>query len=159
MRTIIMNQVQNGNSNKYYEPQCYPLHPIPQFYDSRNGNGLGFDQSAYETPLTVPINSSYENNNFQGQQLLQKLELSGRVPSREKFRRMICQTYVCCGGCPYNERCVFLHDDRVELKGFKTRPNRQGKVINGCKDSFYWPDMPVSLYLCFTCHNYKYFLK
>ena len=65
-----------------------------------------------------PIDYQQYGNN---QQLLHKLEQSvrsiesyieisdtffqGRVPSKEKFRRMVCQTYVCCGNCPYNERC------------------------------------------------------
>lgn len=37
--------------------------------------------------------------------ILEKLELAGRVPSKEKFRRMACQTFITTGSCPYNDKC------------------------------------------------------
>lgn len=42
---------------------------------------------------------------YAGDQLLEKLEQAGRLPSKEKFRRMVCSTFVATGACPYNDRC------------------------------------------------------
>jgi hypothetical protein len=42
---------------------------------------------------------------YAGDQLLVKLEQAGRLPSKEKFRRMVCSTFVATGACPYNDRC------------------------------------------------------
>lgn len=43
--------------------------------------------------------------------ILSDLESRGKVPSREKFRRMICQTFLSNGCCPYYdkyENLIFL---------------------------------------------------
>lgn len=64
--------------------------------------------------------------------------------SQHRFRSMPCQTFVACGNCPYNERCVFLHDSRVrhsKRDGIAARATPQN---NSVKDTFYWPDMPVA---------------
>ena len=80
------------------------------------------------------------------------MERSGLVPSKEKFRRMICLTFVSTGSCPYGDKCVFLHDTRL-----KSRQDVMAENINSSgncksynlvnktvKDTFYWPDMEVS---------------
>lgn len=96
--------------------------------------------------------------------ILDKMEQAGRVPSKEKFRRMACnvrfifrrhlnvdfyemldlyQTFIYTGACPYNDRCVFLHDYRIKTEGAKVRTTRQTKINSTIKDTFYWPDMLV----------------
>eukprot|EP01036_Dinobryon_divergens_P027127 gene27127-35849_t len=109
--------------------------------------------SSYDTPSPYSdhylsdfprILTSSPSNAHDGDELLNKLEISGKVPSKDKFRRMACMTFICTGACPYNERCVFLHDSRLRcghLNG-KTRPTRQPTKQNALiKDTFYWPDM------------------
>lgn len=73
--------------------------------------------------------------------ILEKLEQAGRVPSKDKFRRMACNTFIFTGACPYNDRCVFLHDYRIKAEGVKVRTTRQTRSNNAIKDTFYWPDM------------------
>lgn len=75
-----------------------------------------------------------------GDSLLDALERSGKVPSREKFRRMMCQTFLSTGGCPYGDRCVFLHDPRLNISEFKVKPTRNARQTTAAKDTFYWPD-------------------
>ena len=75
-----------------------------------------------------------------GDCLLDALERSGKVPSREKFRRMICQTFLSTGGCPYADRCVFLHDPRLLISEFKVKPTKNARQATASKDTFYWPD-------------------
>eukprot|EP01032_Pedospumella_encystans_P013891 gene13891-15974_t len=77
----------------------------------------------------------------QGEELLQRLEQSGRVPSKDKFRRMACNTFIMTGACPYSDRCVFMHDFRIKAEGARVRTTRQTKADNTIKDTFYWPDM------------------
>ena len=79
----------------------------------------------------------YENN----ESILYRLERGGKVPSAEKFRRMICNTYISCGGCPYGDKCVFLHDPRLTIGSFKIRTTKTPRVGGQPKDTFYWPDM------------------
>jgi hypothetical protein len=67
----------------------------------------------------------------------------GKVPSVEKYRRMACNTFIMAGSCPYQARCVFLHDPRVESA--EIVPHKPQKQIKGAarvpKDAWYWPDM------------------
>lgn len=49
-------------------------------------------------------------------------------------------------GCPYNDRCVFLHDPRLRIEGLKLKASsKNGKIIAAPKDTFYWPDQSVDL--------------
>jgi hypothetical protein len=48
---------------------------------------------------------------------------------------------------------VFLHDFRVKAEGVKVKTTRQVKPSNLIKDTFYWPDMNVSLT---TCYLFKF---
>jgi len=66
----------------------------------------------------------------------------GKVPSVEKYRRMACNTFIMAGSCPYKERCVFLHDPRVESAEIVPyKPQKQNKGVRAPKDAWYWPDM------------------
>ena len=52
-----------------------------------------------------------------------------------------------CGMCPYEDRCVFLHDPltRSLHSGLKCRPIRSLKSFGGgSRDSFFWPDMDTA---------------
>jgi len=40
---------------------------------------------------------------------------------------------------------VFMHDFRIRMDGMKVRSTRQARVSNIIKDTFYWPDMTVSM--------------
>lgn len=40
---------------------------------------------------------------------------------------------------------VFLHDYRIKAEGMKVRTTRQNKANATNKDTFYWPDMTVSM--------------
>ena len=79
-----------------------------------------------------------ESNVCHDESILHKLERGGRVPSAEKFRRMLCFTYASTGACPYGDKCVFLHDPRLANSGFKVRSTKQPRVSGQPKDTFYW---------------------
>lgn len=51
-----------------------------------------------------------------------------------------------CGMCPYEDRCVFLHDPQTRTPhGGKCRPIKQTKTFGGgSRDSFFWPDMEAA---------------
>lgn len=61
------------------------------------------------------------------------------------------QTFIFTGACPYNDRCVFLHDFRIKAEGVKVRTTRQTRSNSTIKDTFYWPDMTVSRAACPVC--------
>ena len=73
-----------------------------------------------------------------------------KIPSVEKFRRMICFSYVSSGACPYRDHCVFIHDPRLESEYFAplilngTAGKRPMGLRTMVKDTFYWPDQPRS---------------
>ena len=57
---------------------------------------------------------------------------------------MPCKTFIMTGGCPYHERCAFLHDPRIRSATSRPKPLRAlRQENNSVKDSFYWPDMKV----------------
>ena len=72
------------------------------------------------------------------------MEQEAKIPSKDKFRRMMCLTFLSTGSCPFDDRCVFLHDDRFKNVAFPTKSVKavKGKAKN-TKDTFYWPDMQV----------------
>ena len=55
------------------------------------------------------------------------------------------QTFLSTGGCPYNDRCVFLHDPRLHIESFRLRTVKNVRQSGVLKDTFYWPDMEVRL--------------
>ena len=94
--------------------------------------------------------------------LLSELEAAGKIPSKSKFRLMPCQvtlvpvfmvrliaepsqTFIMCGCCPYFEKCVFLHDQRVRVQSSHRSVVlcRATPQSNTVKDAFYWPDMSL----------------
>ena len=62
-----------------------------------------------------------------GDALLRHLEATGKIPSSKLFRRMVCNTYLSTGGCPFSDRCVFLHDPRLRIPGINLRAIKGGK--------------------------------
>jgi len=96
-----------------------------------------------EKPIGFRVNRS--SSLYQGENLLDVLETEDKIPSREKFRRMICMTFVSTGTCPYNDRCCYLHDPRLRVEGVRTKPIKSQLAVLPVqtKDTFYWPDMKV----------------
>lgn len=74
-------------------------------------------------------------------------ELQGRgqvIPKAigQKYRQFPCRSFIMTGTCPYNDRCVFLHDPRVADPEAYTSPDiRKTREDLITKDTFYWPDM------------------
>eukprot|EP01031_Cornospumella_fuschlensis_P027840 gene27840-33621_t len=112
--------------------------------------------TSFSTPTTFGLSSQSHDSNERvyafrpsipptpeeaSEMLLEKLEQAGRVPSKDKFRRMACNTFIFTGACPYNDRCVFLHDYRIKAENVKVRTTRQTRSNTAVKDTFYWPDM------------------
>lgn len=124
------------------------LQTIENYSDYNNilncfANSHTFENQTYfyeDYPNNFVKSDQYSTGQYE--YLLYRLELSGRVPSKEKFRRMACVTCISCGGCPYNDRCVFLHDPRTKLNGIRLKASKtlRNSSMNS-KDSFYWPDM------------------
>ena len=50
-----------------------------------------------------------------------------------------------CGCCPYFEKCVFLHDQRVRVQSAHRSfvLCRASPQSNAVKDAFFWPDMSL----------------
>jgi len=59
-------------------------------------------------------------------------------------------TYVSSGCCPYNDKCVFLHDPEIKIDGIRLKPaTRNSKTSTSLvKDSWYWPDMDHDEVFC-----------
>ncbi len=89
-----------------------------------------------------------------------------KTKSNNRYRRYPCQNFICTGGCPYYDRCSYLHDPRISVKRRIIRTPKL-KVMDP-KDSFFWPDLntcmenvsdPYSIPLSFgqnlsDIHNY-----
>ena len=97
-----------------------------------------------EKPIGFRVNPSISSL-YQGETLLDVLETEDKIPSREKFRRMICMTFLSTGNCPYNDRCCYLHDPRLRIEGVRTKPIKSQLAVLPVqtKDTFFWPDMKV----------------
>lgn len=142
---MLSTSAQYRQMQQYHQRQCNHIDRFPSQQHSK------------------PINSQRPNI---GSELLAKLEQAGKVPSRDKFRRMCCQviyfksaekfdnylisiilspkqTFLSTGGCPYNDRCVFLHDPRLQVESFRLRTVKNVRQAGTVKDTFYWPDMEV----------------
>jgi Zinc finger C-x8-C-x5-C-x3-H type (and similar) len=52
------------------------------------------------------------------------------------------RTFISTGSCPYNDRCVFLHDPRTVSSRIIYRTKQRKSKEDLCQDSFFWPTMP-----------------
>lgn len=81
--------------NNYVHDARAPMYTMNHMYSNDYLTYNHMESYPYMRPsvnhYATPIESNPESTHSQS--LLQKLELTGRVPSREKFRRMICQVF------------------------------------------------------------------
>jgi len=66
---------------------------------------------------------------------------SDKSNSEIKFRQLPCRTWISTGTCPYNDKCVFLHDRRCQSKILPNAPKKKSKE-DIRQDCFFWPAMP-----------------
>jgi len=57
---------------------------------------------------------------------------------QQKFRQLPCRTFLSVGTCPYRERCVYLHDPRLQSRDARTRTRKKNKE-DIVTDSLFWP--------------------
>lgn len=57
-------------------------------------------------------------------------------------RQLPCRTFICTGTCPYGDRCVFLHDPRIESNCPALRARLRKSKEDSVSDSFFWHTMP-----------------
>ena len=55
---------------------------------------------------------------------------------------IISRTFISTGSCPYNDRCVFLHDPRVLSNRVVMKARLRKSKEDLCQDSLFWPTMP-----------------
>ena len=74
-------------------------------------------------------------------------EQAGRIPDARKYRVYPCLTWLSTGACPYNDRCVFIHDPRIrgERPAYLYATPGSNATRHSAKASpLFWPDLPVS---------------
>ena len=55
-----------------------------------------------------------------------------------------CRTHIATGGCPFRDRCTYLHDHRLSCPGFASMTRKRCSQEKGGADIFYWPMMSIS---------------
>ena len=64
---------------------------------------------------------------------------------KEKYRCYPCQNFIISGGCPYHERCTYVHDSKLSSNRLVFRISNSSTQrrlhITDQKDTFYWPDV------------------
>jgi hypothetical protein len=99
--------------------------------------------------IVIQSNNHYSTNNFDNHSenfdrkkiTNRNLNLISSCRKVERFRTYPCQNFVCSGGCPYHDRCTFLHDSRI--KSDREVYRLEAKKVSEPKDTFYWPDMEI----------------
>ena len=67
------------------------------------------------------------------------------------------RTFISTGSCPYNDRCVFLHDPRVLSNRVVMKARLRKSKEDLCQDSLFWPTMPRREVVGrLDCRNRKY---
>ena len=67
------------------------------------------------------------------------------------------RTFISTGSCPYNDRCVFLHDPRVLSNRVVMKARLRKSKEDLCQDSLFWPTMPRREVVGrLDCRNCKY---
>ena len=92
-RPLLMYSHMDGRPMYGVNPMGHHYEYPPQYEYAHVDHGYQYIQRPTGVHYPGGMESDIETNHSQN--LLQKLEMSGRVPSREKFRRMICQVSVC----------------------------------------------------------------
>ena len=96
----------------------------------------------YTTTRSSTNNCDNHSENFDRKKVANRnLNLISSCRKVERFRTYPCQNFVCSGGCPYHDRCTFLHDSRI--KSDREVYRLEVKKVSEPKDTFYWPDMEI----------------
>ena len=53
--------------------------------------------------------------------------------------KLPCINYLVCGSCPYNNKCTFIHDERLKINCSKVK-SKERIILNDEDDAFYWPN-------------------
>ena len=66
----------------------------------------------------------------------------------DRYRSFPCFNFLISGGCPYFERCTYIHDHRLKLERqvIRTKKNHQADS----RDIFFWPDVEVDATGCYN---------
>jgi len=112
-------------------------------YPSPIPNGF-YDDKTFSSTNSSMTNTSYENyENYEnyhrkrGQvQRIYKTSLPLYSNKHTPMRQLPCRTFLSCGACPYKDKCVFLHDYRLEGK-----PLNEYIRKSYCKENFSQTDV------------------
>lgn len=67
--------------------------------------------------------------------------------SGDSFKTLLCVTFLCCGYCPFYDRCLFIHDENFKNKEVSRIPKnhyhmlKNNKPKYGKEDVFYYSQM------------------
>lgn len=80
------------------------------------------------------------------------LSLTDHFPSHKhnrvkRFRIFPCASWISTGACPYNDRCVFIHDPRVKGPAkawlYATPGSSSSRYTSAKNSPLFWPDLPT----------------
>ena len=99
-------------------------------------------KKSYSEALGESKNTNRSDRSIKVDNSMKKSNKTIATKKVDRFRTYPCQNFVSTGGCPYHERCTFLHDPRIKSDRDVSRLN--AKKLSEPKDTFYWPDMDIS---------------
>lgn len=122
------------------EKAYYNSNMSPTSNDSSR-HSLSTSHESRESYLSLhsPAHNELKHNVQQGGQKI----VTQYVPQAFKCRQLPCRTFISTGSCPYNDRCVFLHDPSIVSKPVYIKTKRKSKE-DMVTDLFFWPTMSLN---------------